>query len=192
MDIQERLLNNLDIIDKSIAKAGLSLVSISLLYLAFYYGISKEIKIPLIDLTLKKDYPYYIGIPIISLLSQYILICSFGTIQIERKLKEEKYKSTNPVLRYPTFFSLIFIMGTSSKNSRQKLLYVFHLLSVIFFYFLLPLFTCFNIFKWLIQNDANWVVFSTNTFFLSIIAIEIILFLIAFLHKLVKDTKQKI
>ncbi len=192
MDSQERLLRNLDTIDRGIAKAALSLITISMFYLAFCYGVSKEIEIPLINLKLKENYPYYFGIPIISLLSQYILVCGVGTYQIEKKLKKEGYKPTNPILRYPTFFGLIFVMGATAKGLGQKLLYIFHLFIVLLFYIMLPLFTCFAIFKRLLQSDVNWAILWINASFLVIIVIELLVSLILSISKLIKDTKHKI
>lgn len=174
MDTTNRLINNLDSIDKSATKASLSLYTISLLYVALYYGITSKITIPLINIELEKSYPYNIGIPIITLLFQYIFVCTIGIGEIEKAIKKEGLDFQEPILRHPTFFSLIFIAGSTCKGAKQKLLFVCQVIIVFGSYFGLPLISCGHIYLWLVINKAGWLSLVLSSLCLFILIVEIL------------------
>jgi len=196
INIQQRLLDNLDILDKSVAKTALLLFSTSLIYLALYYGLSDTFRIPLIDIELKKTHPYHIGIPIIFFLFQYTLVTSMAILRVEDSLSEirndngTKFDPMDHTLRFPTIFAMLFILGIGCKTWKHRMLHVLQSIIVILFYYGVPLAVCVHILAWLIKNSDNGYSVLIAGVCFSICVIEVIYASVYAILRLVKFSKK--
>jgi hypothetical protein len=155
MDRQERLLDNLDEIDKHIATATTTLFVISLLYIAILLNVSNQLKVPGLDLSLPKAHALFIGCPLILLVFQYITIAVLAMLRVEESLAAGSLNPTDPSLRTPTIFSMMYMARETAEARRSRFGVVAHIVVVNGCLFILPVIVCSVISIWLIRN-AQW------------------------------------
>ncbi len=155
MDREERLLDNLDEIDKHIATAAMTLFLISLFYIAILLNVSNELKVPGFDLNLPKTHALFIGCPLFLVVFQYITIAVLAMVRVEESLMAATFSPADPPLRKPTIFSMMYLARETAEARRSRFGVLVHILVVNGCLFLLPVIVCTVISIWLVKN-ARW------------------------------------
>jgi hypothetical protein len=155
MDRKERLLENLDEIDKHIATAAMTLFLISLLYIAILLNVSDALKVPGLDLQLSKAHALFVGCPLILVVFQYITIAVLAMLRVEESLFAVSIDPTDPPMRTPTIFSMMYLARETAEARRSRFGVLAHSVVVYGCLFLLPAIVCTVIGIWLVKN-ARW------------------------------------
>ena len=187
MDEAKRLVENLDDLDRSVAKSAGGILFLSAVYISLYFGGLKETP-KVAGIVFTNQLLFYIGIPMIFSLLQYQLIAASGTQSYESCLVmlDIRYDPKSSRLRVPTVFSLLFLFGTDANSYKRKIVLWFHVVFVTVGSFLLPVVAMALIWVWLSDNDTPRVFFWVSSVLGAVGAIEAMMFAFASVKQMVK------
>jgi len=191
-ELEKRLLDNLDDLDKNISKSAWTLLSVSVAYVAFYYGAAST-KPELLGLQFDALYVFYVGAPVIFTLFQYTMISGAGTLALEEQIKKVggSLDPRLPYIRKPTVFSLLFLFGYWATSRLQRLVFWTQVIFVLLGVMITPVVAAIHIAVWLSNNNAPWLMTWFSYFAVVACSIEALFFLIATLGKLVREARAR-
>jgi hypothetical protein len=186
--ISTRLFQNLDDLDKNASRSSITLLSISIVYLALYYGAASHGP-EILGVELAELFLFYIGAPVIFALFQYNLIVGAGTVALEKEIlsRGDGLDPTLPHIRKPTIVSSLFLFGYWARTRRARLVFWIQVVFVVVGLFVIPVVACLHIILWLYQHKAPLPITAFAVFSFFACAVEAVFFAFTTVRKLMKE-----
>lgn len=195
IDLKKRVLDNLDQLDKSIARIALTMFALGVVYLALYFDFAADLKIPFLhDLVISRHHAFLVAVPSIFCLFQFSFVTTIGIVRLERELNSltagDAFSPMTHSLRFPTLFTQLFLLAAESKSFVSKGLLVLHAFLVFLFYYGTALVAGWCSVLWLVNNAEGWPSIVLSIALWAVCLVEVVVGLLVAVRRLLVFSKH--